>query len=332
MDKHGDKPIQSPPGFRKGEGTALKDPSTNGHPYPYRNDTLLEAEKRPSRKKPKSRLLVPLVLFILTTITTLLAGAYQMGGDPWRNPGDLSMGIPFAFTLLSIFFVHEMGHYLTSKRYGVNTSLPYFIPGPWFPFGIGTFGAVIRIKSPIFRKYALLDIGAAGPIAGFVVSVVAVIIGLESSQIVKVTDFNALYRLGDPLMFTFIEVLLGKVPPAGHDIALNSIAFAGWIGFFITAMNLLPVGQLDGGHIIYALFGKKARFVSVGTILTLLYLGTVGWKGWFVWALMCALMGVKHPPVQDEAMPLDFKHRLISAVSVVIFVLTFMPNPFMIGS
>ncbi len=292
---------------------------------------LLNGKVVKTKKTKIPALLVPVILFLLTSITTLLAGAYQVGGNPLQNPADLSKGIPFAFTLLLILFCHEMGHYLLSKRYGVDTSLPYFIPGPWFPFGIGTFGAFIRINSPIFKKRALLDIGAAGPIAGFVVSVVAVFIGLKSSPIVAMSDGSALLRLGDPLIFTLIADVLGKTPPEGYDIALDSVAFAGWIGFFVTTLNLLPIGQLDGGHIIYALVGPKARVVSIVSIIGLVLMGSIAWKGWFVWAVLTAVIGIRHPPVMDQDEALDFKHRLVALICVIIFILTFMPNPFISG-
>ncbi|WDT79075.1 MAG: site-2 protease family protein [Candidatus Manganitrophus sp.] len=221
-----------------------------------------------------------------------------------------------------------MGHYVTSKFYGVKTTLPYFIPGPWAPFGIGTFGAFIRMRSPILRKNALLDIGAAGPIAGFVVSIFAVGVGLYSSKIVEIQEGNALLRLGDPLMFTFLAHFLGKVPPAGYDVALSSVAFAGWFGLFVTSMNLLPIGQLDGGHIAYALLGRKQRFLSIGMVVILIILGVIGWPGWYIWAILISFLGLHHPPTIDEDVPLDLKHQLIGWGSIVLFIVTFMPVPF----
>lgn len=276
----------------------------------------------------KTRFALPAILFLITVFTTLLAGSYQEGGDPFRRPADLVKGIPFSFTLMSILFVHEMGHYVTSKYYGVKTTLPYFIPGPWAPFGIGTFGAFIRMRSPILRKNALLDIGAAGPIAGFVVSIFAVGVGLYSSRIVEIQEGNALLRLGDPLMFTFLAHFLGKVPPAGYDVALSSVAFAGWFGLFVTSMNLLPIGQLDGGHIAYALLGRKQRFLSIGMVATLIILGVIGWPGWYIWAILISFLGLQHPPTIDEDVPLDLKHQLIGWGSIALFVVTFMPVPF----
>jgi len=277
------------------------------------------------------RLIVPVVLFLLTIGTTLLAGAYQEGGRPWSHPEDIIKGIPFSFTLLSILFVHEMGHYLTAQQYGVSTTLPYFVPGPWFPFGIGTFGAFIRIQSPILRKQALLDIGAAGPIAGFVVSVVAIVVGLSSPETVIREQFSGGLQLGDPLAFTFIATVLGKTAPAGYDIAIGSVAFAGWIGLFVTSLNLLPIGQLDGGHIVYALLGRRQRWVSITMIFVLILLGMFGWSGWYTWAFLSLVLGVRHPPIVDEEVPLDFKHQWIVFGSVLLFIVTFMPVPFKSG-
>jgi len=279
----------------------------------------------------------PIVLFVATSMTTIMAGAFQEGVDFQQDPAGVVKGIPFAFTLMTILFTHEMGHYITSKKYGVDVSGPFFIPCflPGLitpPFGlIGTFGALIKIKSPIFKKNALLDIGAAGPIAGFVVSIIAVAVGLYSSQIVAVAPGGALLHLGDPLIFTMIAGLLGKIPPEGHDIALSSVAFAGWIGFFVTSLNLLPLGQFDGGHIVYALIGKKAHYVSRGMVLVLLYSGYIGWGGWIFWACLGLFFGVRHPPIVDEETPLDFKHWMVAITSIIIFVVTFMPTPFMTG-
>ena len=291
----------------------------------------LDVTEREALSNRTAHFMIPTLLFFLTLLTTVLAGTYQEGGDPWRHPSDLARGIPFSFTLMSILFIHEMGHYLTSKHYGVRTTPPYFIPGPWFPFGIGTFGAFIRMQSPILKKNALLDIGAAGPLAGFVVSIFAVGIGLHSSKIIQVEEGTALLRLGDPLMFSFLAGLLGKVPPPGYDVALNSVAFAGWIGLFVTSLNLLPIGQLDGGHIAYALLGRKQRFLSIGMVFFLIVLGTIGWTGWYIWAILTALLGIRHPPIIDEEARLDLKHQVVGWASIFLFVVTFMPVPFKVG-
>jgi len=270
---------------------------------------------------------LPYLLFFVTIITTLLAGSIQEGGDPFHHASDISKGLPFSLTLMSILFVHEMGHYLTSKKYGVQTSLPYFIPGPWFPYGIGTFGAFIRIRSPILSKSALLDIGASGPFAGFIVAVIAIAIGIPASDIVLIKEETVQLQLGDPLIFSWMVWLMGKVPAEGSDLILNSVAFAGWIGLFITSLNLLPIGQLDGGHIAYALLGKRQKIVSIGMTLVLFILGTQGWNGWYLWAVMSILLGIGHPSTLDENIPLDLQHRLRGIASMILFVITFMPVP-----
>jgi membrane-associated protease RseP (regulator of RpoE activity) len=307
----------------------------NGHASswePIEADHPLETGKQ----EEKTRFFVPTLLFFLTLLTTLLAGSYLAGAyrdmnDFLRRPADITSGIPFSFTLMSILFIHEMGHYLTSKSYGVKTTLPYFIPGLWGSFGlIGTFGAFIRMKSPILRKNALLDIGAAGPIAGFVVSVIAVGFGIHSAKIIQ--EGGAMISLGEPLIFTFLKYIQGRVPPPGYDLAIGPVGFAGWIGLLVTSLNLLPMGQLDGGHIGYALFGRKQRFISMAVVLSLFFFGAIGWPGWFVWAVLGVILGLWHPPILDEEFPLDFKHRLVGWGSIVLFILTFMPVPFKVGS
>jgi membrane-associated protease RseP (regulator of RpoE activity) len=275
---------------------------------------------------------LPALLFFMTCLTTLLTGSYQEGGDPFSHPWDLVRGVPFAFTLMLILFVHEMGHYATSQVYGVKTSLPYFIPGPWPPYGlIGTFGAFIKIQSPILQKKALLDIGAAGPFAGFGVAIVAICVGLYSSKIVRIDETLSLLQFGDSLIFSFLAHLMAKAPAEGFGLALNSVAFAGWIGLFVTSLNLLPIGQLDGGHIAYALLGKRQKYVSIAMVIVLILLGWTAWDGWYVWAAMAAILGVRHPPTLDEDVPLDFKHRLLGVASVILFIITFMPVPIRIG-
>lgn len=270
-----------------------------------------------------------LSLFIATLGTTLLAGALLDGADVFTHPAELTRGIPFAFTLLAILLTHEMGHYLTSRYYGVKSSLPYFIPAPPIPFIIGTFGAFINMRSPILRRGPLLEIGAMGPIAGFVVAVVAVAAGLLQSTVQPANSLEGM-KLGSPLLLQALSAVLITTPAEGYELLLHPVAFAGWIGLFVTALNLLPIGQLDGGHIIYALFGRHHRTISIVAVLALAVLGVVGWPGWFVWGILGAIIGLRHPPVVDQDHPLNRRQRLIAWSSVAIFVLTFTPVPFMI--
>lgn len=283
-------------------------------------------EDAPAVTSKKSRVWIYPLFFIITLFTTLVAGTRMEGLNPFENPAFLRKGIPFSFTLLAILFVHEMGHYITSKYYKVKTTLPLFIPGFWWPYGIGTFGAVIRMRSPILLKRALLEIGAAGPIAGFVVAVGAVIIGLKLSSVVETDSLRQGIILGEPLFFSGLSHLLLHVPD-GYDVFLHPVAFAGWVGFFVTSLNLLPIGQLDGGHIAYAILGKRQRQVSMGMVLCLVLLGLYSWPGWFVWAVLPTVVGMRHPPVMDEEVPLTLRQKVIGWVSVLLFIGTFIPVP-----
>jgi membrane-associated protease RseP (regulator of RpoE activity) len=270
---------------------------------------------------------LPLLLFIATVFTTLLAGALQQGANPFRNPASLAAGIPFSFTLLAILLTHEFGHYFASKHHGVPATLPYFIPAPPIPFIIGTFGAFIRMKAPILRKKALLDIGAAGPIAGFIVTVPAIVIGLQLSEVVKISGKEGIL-LGNPLLFSILSHWVIGTPPDGFDVVLHPIAFAGWIGLLVTFLNLIPIGQLDGGHVGYAILGERQRYISMAMVGILVIMGFLAWPGWFLWAFLTTVLGTRHPPVIDGDSPLDTKSRLIGVTTLVIFILCFVPVPF----
>lgn len=276
---------------------------------------------------------LPLLLFATTIFTTLWAGAYQLNTKPamgaWdfliRYPGSLVNGFPFAFTLLGILVTHELGHYILSRIHRVPASFPLFIPGP--PHFIGTFGAVIRMKSPIMRRQALFDIGVAGPIAGFIAAVVAIIVGLSFSQVVPREHTFGL-QLGEPLLLQFFAWLMfGPIPPT-YDLVLHPIAFAAWFGFFVTAINLLPLGQLDGGHVVYAVLGRRQRTLALAIIPILLYLGLTGWPGWILWVGLAGIVGIAHPPVVDPSTALGNKRRWVAWTALAIFIVTFAPVPF----
>jgi membrane-associated protease RseP (regulator of RpoE activity) len=265
------------------------------------------------------------LLFIATIFTTLLAGALQQGAEVFRHPAELISGIPFSFTLMAILLTHEMGHYLTSRYHGVSATLPYFIPAPSI---IGTFGAFIRMTSPILNKRALLDIGASGPIAGFIVAIIAVAVGLNHSRVVEVSTLEGM-KLGTPLIFSIISNLTIGPVPNDYDVLLHPIAFAGWIGMFVTALNLIPIGQLDGGHVVYAVLGRHHRTLSLLMVPILILLGIFGWPGWFIWAVLPLIFGINHPPVLDSDRPLGRSRQIIGWISLAIFILTFTPTPFM---
>ena len=272
-----------------------------------------------------------ILLFVITFITTLGAGALQQGVNIFESPRKLLAGLPFAGTLMIILAVHELSHYIASKRQHIKATLPYFIPAPSF---IGTFGAFIKMKSPIITRNALIDVGASGPIAGFIVSLIASIIGLSMSHIVHLAKADGSLFLGDSLVFSFLSRIIVGALPDSVDILLHPIAFAGWIGLFVTSLNLLPIGQLDGGHIAYAILGDRHRYVSIIIVAALAIcgffalIGIYGWEGWGVWALMLLILGIKHPPVLDREMPLDHIRKYIAVVSLVIFIITFIPVPF----
>jgi membrane-associated protease RseP (regulator of RpoE activity) len=268
-----------------------------------------------------------LILFILTVLSTVFVGAMQTGANPLKDPAKIYKGIPFSVTLMLILLSHELSHYFASKRHGVKATLPYFIPAPTI---IGTFGAFIKMKSPIVTRKALVDIGASGPIAGFIISVAAAFIGLNLSEIVPATQTSGTLNLGDSILFfSLSRIILGEIP-SGWDVLLNPIAFAGWIGLFVTSINLIPVGQLDGGHIAYALMGEKHIRLSMSLILVMILLGLFVWEGWFVWAALLMILGLRHPPVINWEVPLDRKRKFTGWLALLIFILTFIPAPFKI--
>jgi len=275
----------------------------------------------------QKKLLLPLFLFIITFLSVLLVGAMQTGVKPLEKPEEIYKGLPFALTLMLILLCHELAHYIASRKHGVEATLPYFIPAPTL---FGTLGAFIKMKSPISTRVALLDIGAAGPIAGFLISVIVSIIGLSLSRIVTLAEAEGGIRLGDSLIFTFLSGIILDYHPAYQDVSLHPVAFAGWIGFFVTSINLIPVGQLDGGHIAYALFGERHIYLSNILIPVLLLFGLILWEGWALWALLLIVLGRKHPPILNQDIPLDSKRRFLGWLSFVILILTFIPVPFKI--
>lgn len=269
---------------------------------------------------------INVILFLLTILTTLFAGALMEGANLIANPWSIISGIPFSFTLLLILGTHEFGHYYFARKHRVDATLPYFIPAPTF---IGTFGAFIKIKSPIYRKQALLHIGAAGPIAGFLVALPALIIGLYLSDVVEITGNTSGITLGDSLLVKFLSFITHPGLADNQDLMLHPVAFAGWIGLLVTMLNLLPIGQLDGGHVAYAMFGRKHDLVAKIAFLALIPLSILS-PNWLVWGLLIILLmrTTKHPPVMDVDTPLDDQDKWIGYACLAIFILCFIPNPF----
>ena len=246
-------------------------------------------------------------------------------------PSLLVRGLWYSGTILAILGCHELGHYFACRYYDVDASLPFFIPVPP-PFLTGTMGAFIRIREQIPSKQMLFDIGIAGPIAGFVVAVPALFIGLALSHVVKLPDnTGGMLELGEPLLFKFASWLVWGTQPDGYSLNMHPMAFAAWFGMLATALNLFPIGQLDGGHISYAVLGPRwstyVTFAMVGGAIVL-----AGFThGWIVWTMMIVAMlflfGPRHPRVFDEHVPLGTTRLMLAAFAVVMFVLCFTPAP-----
>ena len=281
-----------------------------------------------------ARPVINVLLLIATIITTLMAGAI-ISGVVMRSPSIflqrpvlLLEGFPFAFTLLLILGVHEMGHYVAGRFHRTAVTLPYFIPIP--PFGalpLGTLGAFIQLRSPIPNRRALFDIGVAGPLAGLVIAVGAYAIGLSNATI---GHGGSGLTLGRSI---FTQFLIGVFQPEalqpGVGVQMNPILLAGWLGLFVTVINLLPIGQLDGGHILYAVIGRRAKWAGFVTIGVLVILGVMyGATTWLVWAVLGLMFGVRHAPALDDITPLDPARKLVAFATFVIFVLIFVPIPF----
>ena len=267
-----------------------------------------------------------LVLFALTIGSTIYVGgyAYSASGEPIFI---ISRGFSYSFSILCILVAHETGHYLASRKYGVPSSLPYFIPLPLPPFG--TLGAVIRTKGPIPHRKALFDIGSWGPFFGLSLAIPAVIVGFLLSEVVDVTHLpNHSMSLGNSPLFSVLQrLVLGNLPP-GTDVVLHPIAYAGWVGLFITSLNLLPAGQLDGGHIIYALFGPHSKIIFRLTLLGITLICLIYNLGWLLLVILLFFIGYRHPPPLENHTPLDWRRKTAGGLSFLIFFTAFTPIPF----
>jgi membrane-associated protease RseP (regulator of RpoE activity) len=267
-----------------------------------------------------------LLLLAATVITTTLAGVLQEGVFPSLDPTVLIRGLPFSATLITILLMHEAGHYLMCRRHGVRASLPYFLPAPPFPPMPGTFGAFIRIRSRFPDRRALFDVAAAGPWAGFVVAAGAVAWGLHLSTVLPAPPPGPGIEFGDSLLTSLLIRLVLGAP--SDTVVLHPVAFAGWLGLFVTCLNLLPAGQLDGGHVLYAALGRRTRVIPSLLIAALLWLGLRGWPGWLLWAgIITVLMALGVPPIEDGARPLGPGRRLATLATFVLFLLVFVPEP-----
>jgi membrane-associated protease RseP (regulator of RpoE activity) len=315
----------------------------------------------PQGPRPSERYWLHALLLAATCFTTLVVGArmefnFLHNQAPFAahdervpffplewvltNPSRLLLGIPFSATLLTILLAHEMGHYLFCRYYGVRATLPFFIPAPTL---IGTLGAVIRIKAPIRSRVALFDIGIAGPIAGFVVAVAALAVAMNLSKPLHVIGPPSDLRLGYPWIFYLVHDVVRRVAP-GHPVSavplrlvyLHPMAVAAWVGMYATALNLLPSGQLDGGHIVYALAPRAHRLVSWTTVIALVVLGSIAYErdasnySWWFWALVLSAMNVmtlrlQQAPDYPELPP---QRWILAMIALLMLILTFTISPF----
>ncbi len=270
-----------------------------------------------------------IVLFCLTVVTTTIAGAFyvdQKTATSWTR--FFLNGWLFSVPLLSILIVHEMGHFLAGKRHKLDVTLPYFIPA--IP-PLGTFGAFIKIRSPITNLPVLMRVGAFGPLFGACVAIPLLLIGLKYSTVLpKNTEINGLFY-GSSILIEIACYLELGIFAKDAVVIFHPIAMAAWFGLFVTSMNLLPMGQLDGGHVIYALFGPRgAKVISAVVFACLIFMGFAFWSGWFIFGLLIMFLGLNHPAPIDDYSPLDSAGKIIGWLAVILFILTFTPMP--IGS
>jgi membrane-associated protease RseP (regulator of RpoE activity) len=294
------------------------------HPF-QRPPTPYPWDERAIRARRPRLTVTHVVLFVTTALTTTIAGALQAGADILHDPWSIQAGIPFAATLLSILLIHELGHYTLARWHDVSATLPYFIPAP--PLLIGTFGAFIRMQTPPPNRRALFDVGAAGPWAGLLLAVPAAFVGLQLSEVRPLALGEGGLVLGDSLLFSWLTRLALGTTADDVTIILHPVALAGWFGLFVTFLNLLPVGQLDGGHVAYALFGRWHRWIARVFLGIILVLGMSGWQGWFVWVILLLLIGLDHPPTRDLTLPLDPRRRVAGWLTIGVLIVTFMANP-----
>ena len=236
-------------------------------------------------------------------------------------------GLRLVVALMGILVAHEMGHYIACRYYKVDATLPFFIPFPfpWISL-VGTLGAFIRIKAPIPHRRALFDIGIAGPLAGFVVALPVIWWSIGEMRIAPMGSASSGLYLGDPLLLQWaVGLFLGEIPE-GNTIVIGSLGLAAWFGLFVTALNLMPVGQLDGGHVIYALFGHWAGLISRAAwwvCVGLIYFS----PSWILWAILIRILGRQHPPTLDDSAPVGRGRVLVGAIGLAVFVVCFVPSP-----
>jgi len=256
---------------------------------------------------------IHILLFILTIISTWMV-----------------QGIWYAIAIITILLAHEMGHYLMCRKYRIPATLPFFIPFPFPPLNpFGTMGAVIKMEGRLPDRKALFDVGAAGPLAGLIFTIPALIIGLKLSQVIDASEIGPqqIY-LGESFLFAQLSKLIIGELPEKSDVILHPVAFAGWAGLFVTALNLLPIGQLDGGHILYAIFGVKSKTIYKFVLGVFIIICAIWYQGWLLLIILLLWFGYRHPPPIDDLTPLDRKRKILGYIVFIIFLISFTPIPF----
>ncbi len=279
---------------------------------------------------PNLRRWLPALMFVLTVISTVFVGGFQLDGFNWGE------GLAFSAAILSILMAHEMGHFLVARRRGVHVSYPYFIPMPLSP--IGTMGAFIAMQSPPRTRRDLLAVAIAGPVAGLIVAIPVLLLGLWLSPLKTLDPVElqeqgiVLYMEGNSLLYILLKwIVFGRVLPDGlTDVMLHPVAFAGWVGILVTGLNLIPAGQLDGGHIFYTLFGRRIARIVTYVLAGGLFLLGFQWMGWFLWSFLILMFGQHRAPMLNELAPLTSRERWIALAGLALFVLVFTPVPFVI--
>jgi membrane-associated protease RseP (regulator of RpoE activity) len=320
--------------------------STNGYPHvpaASRAGTLGVFDLNVGvRARPRHPYWLHALLLLLTLLTTTVVGVglsrsfhagrpfdfdldFNLYQALWRDPSILINGLPFSLTLLTILLSHEMGHYLAARYYNVDATLPFFIPVPNL---IGTFGAFIRIRSAILSKRVLFDIGIGGPLAGFAMLILPLIAGVALSKVIPGIALRGDVLFGTPLILRFFEWAILGASPA--DVYLHPVARAAWVGLLATALNLLPIGQLDGGHVLYAFLGERTRLLSRIFIGVLVLMGFFFAWSWFFWAAILFFFGMRHPVIVDPS-PLSPRRRWLGLVALILLILSFTPTPLRTG-
>ncbi len=297
-------------------------------PMLRRGQGVVELVAQPGIVRPKAgKPMVNLALFVVTVISVLVISALNEGVNLLEDPGGIVVGLPFTVAFLAILGAHEFGHYFLARYHKVAVTLPYFIP---FPTIWGTFGAFIQLRSPTITRKQLFDVGIAGPLAGLALAVPILVIGLLNSTIEPLPAAGSYMLEGNSIFYWLLKrIIFGQVLPGnGLDVFLHPLAWAGWSGLLVTAFNLFPVGQLDGGHVAYVLFGRATKTAGYVVVGLMVVVGIVFWQGWIFWALMILLfIGVGHPPPLNELAPIGRGRKLLGYAMIAVFVLLFVPTP-----